>query len=211
MAYIGRAVGKQWAAGSDGDDGATGSTGATGAAGADGDDGATGATGSTGATGATGAAGAAGAAGANGIVNIAQAYTTSAGSYSDDAWRDISGLTVSITPTSTSSKILVSFTVAVGGYFAYAAARVVRDSTTLPVSSESDNGVGGMTGCSQPGNVRATAGMSFTYLDSPSTTSSVTYKLQVYAKNDFFINRPYATNTYAHPGMSNIIIQEIVT
>jgi hypothetical protein len=171
MAYIGRAVGKEWAKGD---------------------------------------AGAAGAAGANGIVNIAQAYTTSAGSYSDDAWRDISGLTVSITPTSTSSKILVSFTVAVGGNFSYAAARVVRDSTTLPVSSESDNGVGGMTGCSQP-NTRATAGMSFTYLDSPSTTSSVTYKLQVYAKNDFFINRPYATNTYAHPGMSNIIIQEIVT
>jgi len=30
MAYIGRAVGKQWATGPDGDDGAAGATGATG-------------------------------------------------------------------------------------------------------------------------------------------------------------------------------------
>jgi len=200
MAYIGRAVGKQWATGATGDDGATGSQGATGA---------TGSQGATGSTGAAGADGAAGAAGANGVVNIAQAYTTSSGSYSSGAWRDISGLSVSITPASSSSKVLISFTVSIGGGFSMASCRVIRDSTTLPYATTADQGTGGMVSANSPDQSRGTGSMTFTYLDSPATTSATTYKLQVRATGNFFINRGTYTNSYATPGMSNIIVQEV--
>ena len=96
---------------------------------------------------------------------------------------DITGLSVSITPTSTTSKIYVVVSIggasmSAGGAQAY---RLVRGSTAI--------GVGTATGTRQPTSFRdfngstdtnvAFGGYTFAFLDSPATNSATTYKLQV--------------------------------
>ena len=103
---------------------------------------------------------------------------TTAGTYED------TGLSLSITPTSTSSKILVMYamhfrinsnTSDVGMAF-----RVVRDSTVIDTPTTSyDN-------YSYDGTGRTDSRTSDTkfYLDSPATTSAVTYKIQMTSYNE---------------------------
>lgn len=96
---------------------------------------------------------------------------------------DVTGLSVSITPASTSNKVLVSGTISLSGsnnlMFAF---RIVRGSTAVGVGAAAgdrtqitcgtytlDGGVYGDQIITIP----------FQFLDSPSTTSSTTYKIQV--------------------------------
>ena len=101
-------------------------------------------------------------------------FTTSSGTYTD-----ITGMSVSITPQATSSKILVTAYFALSNATAFVGSyvQIVRDSTILFV------------GDSAGSRVRATSGDRFretdvmgmaspVFLDSPNTTSAVTYKLQ---------------------------------
>ena len=96
-------------------------------------------------------------------VNSTLASTTSS-SYSD------TGLTASITPTSTSSKILINISAGLGNTSASKNNNViiVRDSTTIEEYSRVSFSGGG----------HANVQNSFVFLDSPSTTSAITYKLQ---------------------------------
>lgn len=86
------------------------------------------------------------------------------------------GITVSITPTSATSKILVLVTLS-GVYkdgsnsLTGLAARLVRGSTTLQQFSNR----AAFTSDGSPNHI---GGISFNYLDSPATTSSTTYKVQ---------------------------------
>ena len=84
------------------------------------------------------------------------------------------GTSASITPSSSSNKVLVLVSMGVFGADAAgsagAAHKLLRDSTDLVIHSS--NGAHGMSGYIY------TAGTSFTYLDSPSSTSSLTYKVQ---------------------------------
>lgn len=87
-----------------------------------------------------------------------------------------SGLTASITPTSTSSKILISITQPIyifDSSSAYAGLRIMRDSTVIhePIT-QSGNGPYEFGLSALQMFTRA----AYTLLDSPSTTSSVTYK-----------------------------------
>ena len=96
-----------------------------------------------------------------------------------DTFVDITGFSVSITPSSTSSKILVFGNVA-GGASAQTAIwyRIVRDSTPIAVSSSGTS----IRVDQEAFNVTARAWhhASFSHLDAPATTSSLTYKLQIY-------------------------------
>tara|TARA_R100001509_G_scaffold165001_1_gene144640 strand:+ start:1680 stop:2150 length:471 start_codon:yes stop_codon:yes gene_type:complete len=88
---------------------------------------------------------------------------------------DITNFSVSITPSSTSSKILVMASSFISnslsaGVNATATLTLVRDSTTLAThSSGAHSGAGGL-------QIRDS--VSFVELDEPATTSSVTYKVQ---------------------------------
>jgi hypothetical protein len=110
---------------------------------------------------------------------------------------DITGLSLSITPTSVSSKILVFAVVNGSGQDAVANAivQLVRDSTAIGNGATAGNrrvGFGQMsaaTGNAYPGVI--------TFLDSPATTSATTYKIQGALQTGvgtFFINRS-ATDT----------------
>ena len=84
------------------------------------------------------------------------------------------GLSASITPSSSSNKVLVLVSMGVFGADAAgsggAAHKLLRDSTDLIIHSSN--------GAHSPSGYIYTAGTSFTYLDSPSSTSSLTYKIQ---------------------------------
>jgi hypothetical protein len=119
--------------------------------------------------------------------------TTKTDAYSNaaqNAWNDVTGLSVSITPSSASNKILVT------GQLSYSAAsnlyfRLVRVSTAIAVGDTAGSRIS-CTGASGynflEGNVGANA--TFEYLDSPSATTSTTYKIQVYGYNATqYVNR----------------------
>jgi len=122
-------------------------------------------------------------------------FTTSSSSYAD-----VTGLSVAITPSATSSKILCFCTGVYGkntsDNFNH---QVVRDSTSL-IENKIDDGTG----------TNNTDVFSIQVLDSPSSTSELTYKLQI--KNDgsnpVVINRNGAGTT--DRGDSVITVMEVL-
>jgi hypothetical protein len=110
---------------------------------------------------------------AGSVLQVVSAASSTAQTVATDIWTD-TGLTASITPSSSSSKIKVDY-VFLSIYFALAQAgasfRVVRDSTALYTPS-AGYAIWSTT-ASWYGNY------SDMELDSPSTTSAITYKIQV--------------------------------
>jgi hypothetical protein len=94
---------------------------------------------------------------------------------------DITGLSVSITPSSASNKILILATVnhGVDGIRA-TALKLLRDSTAINIGTASGNRPASST-VSIGNNYDTNRGQvsSINFLDSPATTSSITYKIQV--------------------------------
>jgi hypothetical protein len=104
------------------------------------------------------------------VLQVVQVTFGTETSTTSTSFVDLSAATLSITPTSATSKILVIFTVQcfIQSGSNSAPVRLVRDATTLEtyeywIYTNSTEIMG--TGC-------------YTYLDSPATTSSTTYKLQ---------------------------------
>jgi hypothetical protein len=112
------------------------------------------------------------------VLQVVQTLKTDGFSTNSTSHIDITGLSASITPSSTSSKILVNvsigtidFSVAMAYGF-----QLVRDSTDIgqgTVAGKTASTFGGTGNQSRP---RA---QSYLFLDSPSTTSATTYKVQV--------------------------------
>jgi hypothetical protein len=114
------------------------------------------------------------------IAQVVTATTTSVTNTAGSGWIDVSGLSVTITPTSATSKILIvsSFgTVGSSGsssvYFS-GYVQLLRASTSL------QNGfVGGYYPNGGGVNTAAYTAYSIQYVDSPATTSATTYKMQI--------------------------------
>tara|TARA_B100000287_G_scaffold122477_1_gene114329 strand:+ start:832 stop:1350 length:519 start_codon:yes stop_codon:yes gene_type:complete len=117
------------------------------------------------------------------ILQVKQATDTTDLEYTTtNTWADLGNLSVSITPSSSSSKILVSCQIGCVDHNqpSYLVAfKYVRGSTTI--GGAFDTGTGGSTGI----RGRATGDVNAVYncvlpqfLDSPSTTSATTYKVQ---------------------------------
>jgi hypothetical protein len=120
---------------------------------------------------------------------------------------DITGLTVTITPSSASNKILllaqVNATISTNGVFV--AFELFRDSTKIGAGDDEGNRVG-ITAAAAPTNNGSSLGALTTninFLDSPSTTSAITYKVRVRnvtgsGTRDIYINRNVDdANTFA--------------
>lgn len=90
---------------------------------------------------------------------------TTSGSYVD------TGLTASITPTSSSSKVLVlvAHQISISSSTGYGNVQLLRGATSISVFGT--NVIAG--------NSTIAVGLSVNYLDSPATTSSTTYKTQI--------------------------------
>jgi hypothetical protein len=115
------------------------------------------------------------------VLQVVQTYKTDTFNTTSSTLVDITGLSATITPSSTSSKILVMTNI--GGASRASGAgnwKLVRGSTQIgnpdSASNRSRNAFsGGMWITSDHGAMRAMVG---TYLDSPATTSATTYKIQ---------------------------------
>jgi len=109
------------------------------------------------------------------VVQTAMSSSLGGSSTTSTSYVDISSASVTITPTSATSKVLIISTGTVG-FTAVSAANViastqlVRTAAPLQLQSFATEITGGGTAGSAP--------ISFSYLDSPGTTSATTYKLQ---------------------------------
>jgi hypothetical protein len=125
---------------------------------------------------------------------------------------DITGLSVSITPSATSSKILVFGQLNSGTTTGDGAYRLYRDSTSLGQGTDgSGSPISGITGLGQHRSQYELATGSFVYLDSPSSTSSLTYKISVFKRGTvaFYINRTTTEGTEPERVSSSITVMEI--
>ena len=118
----------------------------------------------------------------------------------NQTYADISGFTTSITPSSTSSKILVQIMmVVVGGDTT--ALRLIRDSTSIlqgdTVSGKESVSAGVYQGNASNGsNYYGAKPVTLIKLDSPSSTSAVTYKVQWKTSNLSLIHISEPTRPY---------------
>jgi hypothetical protein len=136
-------------------------------------------------------------------------FTTSlSGTYAD-----ITGMSVNITPTSASNKVLVTVNLGTLAASNNAAIQILRNSTPIAIGDAATS------------RTRATmadiyslgangASMSFSFLDSPATTSSTTYKVQIWAgvsSTTVYVNygSQDAAQAYRFRTASTITVMEI--
>jgi hypothetical protein len=127
---------------------------------------------------------------------------------------DITGMTVNITPSSASNKILVQVTMSYGSdNTGYPKVTLLRNGSIINRGDAS----GSCSRVSIPMNVSADSTTqlfttSMTYLDSPATTSALTYKLQVFtfSSRPFYLNRSSGTSDANNlAATSSITVMEI--
>ena len=159
------------------------------------------------------------------VLQVQQAYKTDVLQTTASGVNDISGLSVNITPSSTSNKILV--TSFVGGFSHSGRGgglilnRVIGGSGTdigrADVSSNRYNG--SFSGDLYTGDASGTVEMHFNaqtmYLDSPSTTSQITYKVQFNGTGaNLYINcteNDGSDGSDTSRGVSHITVMEIAS
>ena len=114
---------------------------------------------------------------AGGVLQVVQDVKTDTASTSSASWVDTIDIAQAITPSSDTSKVLVICDVNLGCQADTAINfRIVRDSTTIYVGDTAGSRHRVTAYFRGPGNAVGNHGS--TYLDSPATDSSVTYKLQ---------------------------------
>lgn len=138
-----------------------------------------------------------------------------------DTWTDITNLQATITPKSASSKIFITANISYGGGDnVYGAARLVRGSIAIAIGNADSTRTRATTPLmvdndASSGSAKLSSA-SLSFLDSPATVSSTTYKLQVW--NDSAvgggavnINRTGndATASFYVRGVSSITLMEI--
>jgi len=121
-------------------------------------------------------------AGGGKILQVQQAIQTSTvtiSSPANETYSEISGLSVTVTPNSTSSKFLLMMSVAVDSNNNYPIGlHFYRDSTKISPDGASISGMTAYTTFQQPGDTRALGTQqNAQYLDSPNTSSQIVYKI----------------------------------
>jgi hypothetical protein len=158
-----------------------------------------------------------------GVLQVAQVVKTDTFASSVSGFQDITGFSVSITPKSTSNKILVMTDVKIAGLAdnSVASVRLLRGSTVIYAGDAAGVrplGFGQFYGGTAASNGAAYSAPSVVgiYLDSPSSTSAVTYKVQILSESataaTVFVNRTpgdrNGTNSDLR-GASTITLMEI--
>lgn len=151
-------------------------------------------------------------AGGGKLLQVVQTLKTDAFATSGtNSFEDVTGMSVNITPTSASSKIFIIVYLGIvstdGSNMAHF--RILRDATTVGVGNSAGSRISSNAGSITETNDAQTVG--FNLLDSPSTTSEITYKIQIYPNNTSYINRLYidADNDQYGRSSSTITVMEI--
>ena len=149
------------------------------------------------------------------VVQVLQANKTDTSSHTGTTWTDVSGLSLSITPTNASSKILVISDISLGhsiNHYAYY--RLLRDGSLIN-GGDASSGRPNITGMLYDNANEGMIGrQQSTYLDSPATASSITYKIQISGSGSVttYVNRSRtdtAGTFYSPRTASSLILMEI--
>jgi hypothetical protein len=149
-----------------------------------------------------------------GVVQVKSTTKTDTFTTTSTSFTDVTGLSVSITPTSASNKILVLVNMtasATPGTVALMAV-LLRDSTQIAIGDTAGNRTRA-SGFAQPTNADSVTMVSISFLDSPATTSATTYKMQIRGNsaNTVAINRSVGDTdaaTFART-ISSITVMEV--
>ena len=147
------------------------------------------------------------------VLQVVQTVKTSETSTSSTSYADITGISVSITPSSVSNKILIIANLNFG----------TPNSTHRIHAQLTGGNSGNYIGDTNSSLIRASAtalnrtsdsyGQTTTninYLDSPATTSSITYKVQWRVSGDTgYLNRPGTIDSIGGSNASSITVMEI--
>ena len=154
--------------------------------------------------------------GGGGIVQTKSTTKTDVFSTTSTSFTDITGFSVNITPTSSTSKILITGLVTFGGIDGEAYGytfKLLRDSTDICIGDADGSRTRATFGTQGFGPSDATDTSAINFLDSPSTTSQVTYKVQARAENPktLYVNRGKegdGDNSITSRFISTITVQE---
>lgn len=150
------------------------------------------------------------------IAQVVSTAKTDTFTTTSSTFTDVTGLSVSITPIATSSKVLVMFSVTGNGNSGNAGMmiRLVRGSTAIAVGDAA-----GSRTQATIGNIELVGPNSMSnsmdFLDSPNTTSSTTYKIQIRSNvngQTVFVNRSTTDTdaaTFART-VSTITVMEVL-
>jgi hypothetical protein len=117
------------------------------------------------------------------VLQVVQTVKTDTFTTTSTTYTDVTGISVSITPTSATSKILVfanlnASVTATDNYFAF---QLVRGSTAISIGDTAGSRTVGSVGSALiagTGSANYILPMAINFLDSPATTSATTYKIQ---------------------------------
>ena len=154
------------------------------------------------------------------ILQVVQSLNTTITDYSASAsYRDI-GISQAITPSATSSKVLIQASITCGlGYLnqGYSVGfQILRGSTVVPTAPSTSGQTSTFALFPTGSNDDDCGTVTFSYIDTPSTTSATTYKLQALARDGrgFTINASSdhsddTTANYRQRGQSTLTLMEI--
>ena len=147
---------------------------------------------------------------------VSSTKTDTFSSTTTGSWLDITDLSLSITPTFSSSKVLVLARLTGTGTAGSSRLqmRIARDSTAISVGNAVGNRLQVSSNELYAGDSDSLMGNTVFFLDSPSTTSLTTYKLQVRNGNSLstiYVNRTQGdTDLIITPrGTSSITVMEV--
>ena len=152
------------------------------------------------------------------VVQTVKTDTASITSSSTNTFVDLTGLTVAITPSSASSKVLVTVSASVTQSTGMLHMMLVRDTTNIVVGDTAGSRICSTMSSrfdSAPYNYNNNITATYSFLDSPNTTSATTYKLQGTLGSTYsgtiFVNRVPATGDlgYAARTTSTITVMEV--
>ncbi len=140
------------------------------------------------------------------VLQTVQSVKTDTASTTSTTFGDVTGLSVSITPISASSKILVLLTLGgIGNATNAIRFNLLRNGTNI---AQPDTGTNSSTLCIFPGGGTGIFNSAISWLDLPATISSVTYKVQWCVDlGTGYLNR-HTSNTNFN-SVSSITVMEI--
>ena len=152
-----------------------------------------------------------------GVIQVVQSIKTDTFTTTSQSFVDITGLSATITPTRSDSKIIIHYSVSFAGRSTYSNFRLVRGSTAICIADADGNRARTTFGTWHPNTTQhdyKTENFSGSFLDSPATTSATTYKIQMLTTNSSatsFVNRSKGDDnqSYEPRQVSNIVLMEV--
>ena len=142
------------------------------------------------------------------ILQVVSATKTDTATNTNTSFTTISGLSVDITPSATSSKILIIWNVNVNGNNDGSCIGIIRESTSIALGDASGSTIQctANTYTTLGGEIKNVAG---SHLDSPSSTSEQTYAVQWKSEgNTDYLNRAESEGTSSRC-ISSITVMEV--